>query len=368
MAAPVPNDAGASSLAKGSGNTFREERMVNRVRGVIAFALLGCFSTSAIEGIAAEAFYKGKTINFVVGVSPGGGYDAYTRLISRHIGKHIPGNPLTVVTNMPGAGTLVATQHVYNAKPDGLTIVNWNGMFALHQQLGDRRVQFDASKLEAIGSPVQQVQLCLIAKSTGINSLEEWIASRKTVKLGGLAPGTNISDTARLLAMALNVPLHVVDGYKGGAEIRLAIDSAELDGVCGLPWAIAKASWGRQLDNLNIVLQASSASHAELPKVPQAIGYAKTEDARQLIKVGIHDVSKILQIYSLPPKTTRDRVQSLRQAFIDTMKDEEFLTEARKSKIDIDPTSGEEVSEIMASFEKLPPALLPKLRTVLSPK
>jgi hypothetical protein len=240
-------------------------------------------------------------------------------------------------------------------------------MFALHQHLGVQRVQFDASKLEAIGSPVQQVQLCLIAKSTGINSLEEWIASRKTVKLGGLAPGTNISDTARILAMALNTPLHVVDGYKGGAEIRLAIDSAELEGVCGLPWAIAKASWGKQLDNLNIVLQASSMSHPELPKVPQAIRYAKTEDARQLIKVGIHDVSKILQIYSLPPKTPRDRVQSLRQAFIDTMKDEEFLVEAKKSKIDIDPTSGEEVSEIMTSFEKLPPAVLPKLRKVLSP-
>ena len=342
--------------------------MTERIRGLIVSTLLGYFSIPAIESLAAEPFYKGKTVNFIVGVSPGGGYDAYTRLIARHVSKHISGNPQTIVHNMPGAGTLVAANQVYNAKPDGLTIVNWNGMFALHRHLGLKGVEFDLAKFESIGSPVGQVQLCLLTKSSGIDSVEKWMNSQKTMKLGGLAPGTNISDTARILSIALKLPIHVVDGYKGGAEIRLAIDSGELEGVCGLPWAIAKASWEKQLANLNVVLQASSMSHPELPNVPQAIRFAKNEEARQLIKVGIHDVSKILQIYSMPPKTPKDRVLNLQRAFLDTMKDDEFLAEARKSKVDIDPTPGEEVAEIMASFEKLPAALLPKLKEVLLPR
>ena len=333
--------------------------MTNKIRCLIVFTVLGCFSSPAFDSLAAEPFYKGKTINFVVGVSPGGGFDAYTRLIARHFSKHIPGNPQTLVQNMPGAGTLVAANHVYRAKPDGLTIVNWNGMFALHQHLGLKGVQFDAAKFESVGSPVGQVKLCLISKSSAIDSVEKWMASQKPIKLGGLAPGTNISDTARILAAALNLPLQVVDGYPGGAEIRLAIDSGELEGVCGLPWAIAKASWEKQLANLNIILQVSSTSHPELPGVPQAIRFAKNDDARQLIKIGIHDASKILQIYSMPPKTPKDRVQSLQRAFLDTMKDDEFLAEAKKSKVDIDPTRGEEVAQIMTSFAKLPAALLP---------
>jgi len=317
----------------------------------------------------AQEFYKDKAVRFVVAYAAGGGYDTYTRLIARHISKHIPGQPSAIVENKTGAGGLIAVNFLYNqAKPDGLTIGNWNGMLGLQQHLGLSGVEYDAPKFESIGAPVRQSQTCLITNASGITSVEKWMASKKPVKLGGLGPGTTPSDMARVLSAALGLPMQLVEGYKGGADVRLALDSDELEGMCGLAWEIAKATWSKQLEYMTVVVQAMPKAHPDLPKVPLAINFAKSEEARQLIHVGLHDVSTVVQIYTAPPGTPKDRVQILRKAFQDTLKDPEFLAEAKKARLELDPISAEEVAEIIAGFAKLPLALLGKLKDILLPK
>lgn len=318
---------------------------------------------------AQESFYKGKTLQFIVGYAAGGGYDTYTRLIARHIGRHIAGNPLTVVENRTGAGGLIAVNFLYNqAKPDGLTIGNWNGMLALQQKLGLSGAQFDGQKFEAVGAPINQNQVCVLAKKSGIQTMHDWLVSSRPIKLGGLGPGTSPSDMARILEAALALPIQLVEGYKGGAEVRLAFDSGEVEGMCGLAWEIAKSTWRKQLDDANILVQGVEKPHPELLAVPLAIDFAKNADARELIRIGIHQVSKVLQIYSLPPGTSIERVKIIRRAFEQTLKDPAFLAEARKSQLDISWTSGEDVDNIIASFAKLSPAISSKLKDVLLPE
>ena len=344
--------------------------MIRHLWFLMVFSLASfILSLESKDSSAQERFYKDKTIHFIVAYAAGGGYDTYTRLIAKHISKHIPGSPSTIVENKTGAGGLIAVNFLYNqAKPDGLTIGNWNGMLGLQQHLGLSGVQFDAPRFESIGAPVRQNQTCLISKASGITSLEKWIASKKPVKLGGLGPGTTPSDMARVLSAALGLPMQLVEGYKGGAEVRLALDSGELEGMCGLAWEIAKATWRKQLEYMSVVAQAVPKAHPDLPNVPLAIDFAKSDEARQLIRVGLHDVSTVVQIYTVPPGTPRDRVQLLRKAFQDTLKDPEFLAEARKAQLDVDPVSADEVAEIISGFAKLPPSLLGRLKEILLPK
>lgn len=317
----------------------------------------------------AEEFYSNKSIRFIVAYSAGGNYDIYTRAIARHFGKHIPGHPSTIVENMTGAGGLIGVNFLYQAKPDGLTVGNWNAALALQQYLGLRGVEFDAPKFESIGAPSKQSATCAIAKATGITNMEQWMSSKRPLKLGGFGPGSAPSDMARVLSVALGLPIKLVEGYKGGADIRLAIDSGELEGMCGIAWEIFRsATWRKQLESMTVVLLAMPNAHPEIPKVPLAINFAKSDEARQLIRVALHDVSKVVQIYTAPPGTPKDRVNILRKALQDTLQDPEFQAEAKKAQLDIDPVSGEEVAEVIAGFGKLSPSLRDKLKDILLPK
>jgi tripartite-type tricarboxylate transporter receptor subunit TctC len=317
----------------------------------------------------AEEFYGNKSIRFIVAYSAGGNYDIYTRSIARHFGKHIPGHPSTIVENKTGAGGLVGVNFLYQAKPDGLTLGNWNAALALQQYLGLSGVEFDAPKFESIGAPSRQSATCGLTKASGITSLEQWMTAKRPLKLGGFGPGSAPSDMARVLSVALGLPLQLVEGYKGGADVRLALDSGELEGMCGIAWEIFRsATWRKQLESMTVVLLAMPKAHPEIPKVPLAINFAKSDEARQLIRVALHDVSKVVQIYTAPPGTPKDRVKILRNAFQETLKDPEFQAEANKAQLDLDPVSGEEVAEIISGFGHLPPSLLNKLKDILLPK
>ena len=335
---------------------------------VLVFAM--AMTIMEVHGaLAQEPFYKGKVIRLIEAYSAGGGYDTYARLIARHMGKHIPGNPGVVVENMTGAGGLIAVNYVYNrAEPDGLTLANWNGALALQQYFGQAAIQFDAPKFEWLGSPVRPTPICMVANSTGVMSLREWSDTKKPVKLGGMAPGTSLSDDARVLKAALGLPLQLVEGYQGGAAVRLAINQGELDGACGLGWETQKVTWQKEFEFMNVVLQVGRKAHPDLPKVPLVSEFAKTEEARQLIKIGIQDLSTLGHSYTLPPKTRKDRVAILKKAFEATMRDRDLLAEARNSKIIINPTPGEDLEEIVSSFAQLSPEILTKLKDNLLPK
>lgn len=336
-------------------------------RLIVIFTIGFMLSVGPARLSAQEPFYKGKVIRIIVGFAAGGGFDTYSRAIARHMGKHIPGNPTVIVENMTGAGSLIAANHVYKvAKPDGLTIGNFGGGLFMQQLKGGPGIEFDARNFEFLGVPVQDTRTCALTRASGITSMESWFASKRPVKLGGTAPGDLVYDAPKILQAALGLPIHLVSGYKGTAAIRLAAESGELDGACW-GWDSIKVTWARALQagEAVVVLQMVSKPHPDLPKVPLAIKFAKTEEARQLIEAGITIPAITNRPYVLPPGTPKDRVQTLRRAFAETLKDPEFLAEAKKAKLDIDPLSGEEVQKMVAAMFKLSPALVAKLREAL---
>jgi tripartite-type tricarboxylate transporter receptor subunit TctC len=326
------------------------------------------FVLTALAGHAAAPFYEGKTMRIIVGAAPGGGFDTYSRAIARHMGKYIPGNPTIIVENMPGAGFIVAVNHLYRvAKPDGLTIENWIGTLVLAQAVGRKGLEFDVNSFEYIGSPVRNHDTCVFAKASGITSFDRWMAASTPVKLGSTPPGATTYENSMILKETLRLPIQVVAGYKGTSEVRVAAEAGEVAGLCGLSWASAKSTWRKGLESGEavVVLQNAPKPHPELPNVPLAIDQAKTAEAKKLIQVGIHDASTITYLYSLPPKTPKDRVQTLRKAFADTMNDPEFLAEAKKANLDLEPVAGEEVEKTVATFFKLDSSTANKLREIL---
>lgn len=325
------------------------------------------FLFAAAAHTSTHEFYKGKTLRIIVGASAGGGFDTYTRVIARHIGKHLPGNPAVIVQNMPGAGQLIAANHVYKvAKPDGLTMGNFIGGLLLRQILGQPGIEFDALKFEYVGVPLKDTWICTLTKASGITSMEKWLGSKTPVKLGGTGPGANTDDVPAILKAALGLPIQLVTGYKGTAEIRLAAESGELAGGCW-SWDSTRATWGKALESgdVAVVVQMTTEPHPELPKVPLAINFAKSEDERRLIQSGTVDPAAMNRLYVLPPGTSKEIVQLVRKAFMDTLSDPEFKADAKKSKLDVEPMSGEELAKTVAGLFKLNPALVARLKEAL---
>lgn len=318
----------------------------------------------------ADDFYKGKVIRVIVGGSAGGGFDIYTRAMARHMGKHIPGNPTLVVENMTGAGTLIAAKYLHgSARPDGLSFGIFNGALILGRALGMKGIDFDMRELEFLGVPVQDSTVCALRKESGVTDVKQWLASKTPLKLGGLSPGNSTSDVARIIGVALGLPVQLVEGYKGTNEIRLAADAGELHGACWA-WETLKVAWSKAIPagDVNIVLQVTAKRLPDLPNVPMALDLAKSEEARQLLQAGAIDPAAIVRVYVTTPKTPKDRLEILRKAFADTLKDPEFVAEAKKANLDINPLSGEEVKKIVDGLFKLSPAMVAKLANILAVK
>lgn len=339
-----------------------EQMLRNSAIVILAAVLLGSGQASA-----QEPFFKGKTVRIVVGFAAGGGFDTYSRAMARYWGRHIPGNPSIIVENMAGAGSLIAANHVYKAaRPDGLTIGNFGGGLFMQQLKGGAGIEFDARKFEFLGVPVQDNRSCAFTKASGITSMERWMAAKTPVKVGATAPGDLVHDGPKILQAALGLPIHLVSGYKGTADIRLAAEAGELAGGCW-GWDSIKATWSRALESGDavMVVQMVSKPHPDLPKVPLAISYAKSDDARQLIEAGVTIPAITNRPYVVTPGTPKDRVEMLRKAFDATMKDPEFVADAKKSRIDLEPIGGVEVQKMVGDMFNLSPALIAKLRDAL---
>ncbi len=319
------------------------------------------------DTLAQDSFFKGKTIRIIVGLSPGGGYDTYSRLVARHLGKHLAGNPTVIVENMPGAASLIAANHLYKvARADGLTIGHFLGGLFMQQLLEKPGIEFDARKFEYIGVPAQDHFVLALSRAAGVTSAEQWMASKRIVKIGGVGTGSPTDDIPRILVATIGLPVQLVTGYKGTAEVRLAFNSGEVNGVCNA-WESLRATWRKELDagEVNLVLQASGRSHPDMAKIPLAISFARTDEARRLIEAGVHSVPPTARPYVLPPGTPKDRVEILRRAFMDTMKDPELLAEAQKAKLDINPADGKELERSVRDLFALEPALVARLKEIL---
>jgi tripartite-type tricarboxylate transporter receptor subunit TctC len=319
---------------------------------------------------AADDFYRGKTIRVIVGGSAGGGFDIYTRAMARHMGKHIPGNPTLVVENMTGAGTFIAAKYVHSSvKPDGLSIGMFNGGLVLGRVLGMKGIDVDFRDFEFLGVPVQDNPVCAVRRDSGVTTIDQWFASKTPIKLGGLSPGNSTSDVPRILMASLNLPIQLVEGYKGTNEVRLAADSGEVHGGCWA-WETLKVAWANALPagEVNVLLQVSAKKQPDLPKVPLALDLAKTEEARVLLKAGVIDPAAIVRMYVTTPRTPKERLQLLHDAFAKTLVDPEFVAEAKKSTLDINPLTGAEVKKVVDDLFKLPAATKSKLANVLAVK
>jgi tripartite-type tricarboxylate transporter receptor subunit TctC len=345
--------------------------MSGRMRGArsrlacLSFLLLLFGGTPAAS--PQDDFYRGKTIRIVVGYSAGGGFDTYSRAIARRLAKHIPGKPAVIVENMPGAAGLVAANSIYRAgRPDGLTIVNFQGTQVMGQILGREGVEFDARKFEWVGAPTRENAVCALTRASGITSAQQWASSPTPVKLGSVAPGGATHDVPRVLQGALGLPIHLVRGYKGTAEIRLAAQSGEVSGSCW-PWESLRPTWRQALDagEATVVLQVTEKPRPDLPGVPLALGLARNDEARQLIRAGVIVPTTVSRLYAMPPATPADRVRLLRAAFLKTLSDPEFVNDARQAQLDIDPISGEDVTRLIGELFRMPPSVLTKLKELL---
>jgi len=337
------------------------------IKPLLVAIVVACLNATTAR---ADDFYKGKTIRVIVGGSAGGGFDIYTRAMARHMGKHIAGNPAMIVENMTGAGTLIAAKYLHSsAKPDGLSFGLFNGALILSGALGNKSIDFDMRELEFLGVPVQDSTVCALRKESGVTNMDQWFAAKTPIKLGGLSPGNSTSDVARIIMAALNLPVQLVEGYKGTNEIRLAADAGELHGACWA-WETLRTAWSKAIPagEVNVVLQVTAKKIPELPNVPMSLDLAKTDEARQILRAGAIDPAAIVRVYVTSPRTPKDRLQTLRSAFAKTLTDAEFIAEAKKATLDINPLTGEEVKKIVDELFKLTPSMRTKLAGILAPK
>jgi tripartite-type tricarboxylate transporter receptor subunit TctC len=320
----------------------------------LVLALLFTAWTRAI----AEDFYNGKTVRFVVGSAPGGGYDTYTRMIARHIGRYIPGSPATVVENMDGAGGLIAANYLYKrAAPDGQTIAVFNNANIVQKGLGDPRINIDFRKLGWIGAPSVGAPMCMIMGFTGLKTLDNVLKSTKPLKMGANRAGSTGHDLPLILNQALGTKFEVISGYSGTSKIRVALQSRELDGFCS------------QWESMRVTARAMLDAEGDNKLIPYVMS-EKWEDPEvrslPLFKDVIKDPKKFA-IYkawadqmdfqrplSLPPGTPKERLEILRKALADVLKDKTLLKEAKKAKLVITYVSGEKAAKLVDEILSMP--------------
>ena len=315
----------------------------------------------------AAPFYQGKTLRINVGTSPGGGFDLWARVVGRHLGKHIPGNPAVLVENIPGAGHLIMTnQFAKTVKPDGLTIAHINGGLILAQMLGEPGYDFDPQKFIYLGAVNKENAVTVLSKKTGITSVEKWRASKVPVQLGGTAPGNSADNQARLAKIVLGLPAQIVTGYKGTLDCLVAIDSGELDGTPA-SWDTVRINRRKALEtgDLVIVLQLVAKPIKAIAKVPRFYDAATTDEQKKIIEIVSHQFNDYSRPYAAPPGTPMDRVDILRKALKEMTSDKEFLAELEKSQFNLDYTSAEELTAAVAASTKQDAAMKAKLREVL---
>jgi tripartite-type tricarboxylate transporter receptor subunit TctC len=338
-------------------------------KALATLAVIVALSLAGSVAAHAQEFYRGKTITFVVGAAPGGSLDIYSRLVGRYLGQYVPGHPTVVVENMPGAGSLVAANHVYNlTKPDGLTVGGFAAAVVLQQVMGNEAAKLDGRKFGWIGSPLTYHSICVVRKESGITSIEDWLHAKQPPIVGGMGPGAGPTDTPRILNAAIGLPLKLVNGYRGGAAVRLALERGEIEGYCG-SWQDVKRVWQAQVRSgeYKVVIQMSDKADPELRHVPLAVHFAKSEEAKQLINVD-DTVHGYEFVYATTPGTAPERVQLLRTAFMRALRSPALVAEAQKARIEIDPVDGGMVAKKLDALYDLPASTVAKLKQILVPK
>ena len=328
-------------------------------------ALAALLASPALAQDTVAAFYKGKQVNIFIGSSAGGGYDTYARLIGRHLGRHIPGNPVVVPSNMPGAASNIAAAYVYNvAAKDGTAIGAVQTAAVLDPLFADKaRLKHDSSKFIYLGSATVDYYICILRGDAGVKDFKD-VLTREVI-MGASQPGTSTYDFPVLLNNAAGAKFRIVSGYKGTREITLAIEKGEVQGLCGFSWSSLSAQHPDWLRTgfIRVLVQENEKGHPDVNKlgVPHATDFAKSPQDRQIMDL-IYSSEIFGRPYVLPPGVPAERVAALRKAFLDTLRDPDLLAEGQKLGLDLDPIAGEELQKIAEKIYATPPDIVERAK------
>jgi tripartite-type tricarboxylate transporter receptor subunit TctC len=332
--------------------------MLSLMCRIVAAALLA--TNTSVQAQTPAEFYKGKSIEVYVGTSVGGGYDAYTRILSRHMGRHIPGNPVLVPKNMAGGGGIRLANYLFNAAPkDGLVFGTFNRGVGFEPLLGNKSAQFDATKFEWIGSTNDEVSICVAWHTTGIERYQQ-VLERELV-VGASGTGADTYQFPKIANGVLGTKFKIVTGYPGGNDIDLAMERHEVQGRCGWSWSSAKATHPTWLPEkkFNMLFQMGLSKHPELPDVPLIMDLAKSDEDRAIFKL-IFGRQVMAWPFAVPPGVPRDRVDMLRQAFTATMQDKEFLADTAKAKFEVRAVTGLHIQSLVHEIYATPAPVVRK--------
>ena len=342
--------------------------MTSRTALVLAALAVTAYAPAAAQDAA--GFFAGKTVTVNIGSSTGGGLDTYGRLVTRHLGKHIPGNPTVIAANVPGAGGNIVAGRLYNVAPkDGTQIaVTFPSVLveALLSETG--RKDFDANKFNYIGNAHAEVLVCVMRTDAPVQKPEDLL--EKEVLIGATAPGSTTADFPAMTNGILGTKMKIIAGYKGSREVTLAVEKGEVQGICGLGWSTVKVQNPDVLTGKSyarVFAKEDMDGHRELNAigVPLMIALAKSEEDRQAMQM-FYAQNAFARPFILPPGVPADRVAALRKAFEATMKDPELLAEAEKMRIDVDASTGEEVQALVAKMYETPPAVIERVKKAMA--
>jgi tripartite-type tricarboxylate transporter receptor subunit TctC len=336
--------------------------------GGFALSLLVILSPSVTRAEDAATFYKGKTVELYIGYSVGGGYDLYGRVLARHLGRHIPGNPTVVPKNMEGAGSLRLANWLYRVAPkDGSVIGTIGRGTAFDPVLGEPGAQFDGTKFTWIGSANDEVSVCVAWQSAGVQSFDDLRSNEITV--GGTGVSADTDQFPRIINGVLGTKMRIVSGYPGGNDVALAMERGEVQGRCGWSWSSVKSTHGAWVKDrkITVLVQLSLNRHADLGNVPVVADLAKTDEQRQILKL-IFARQTMGRPYLAPPGIPADRAEVLRKAFMETMQDKDYLADAEKSQLEINPVSGEKVQALVQEVYATPSEIAKKAAAMLQVK
>ena len=315
--------------------------------------LLAAPSAFAADDVA--SFYKGRTVTIDIGYSAGGGYDLYARTLARHLGDHIPGKPNVVPQNMPGAGSLKVVNYLANIAPkDGTVIATFARGMAMEPLFDKTGIEFDAQKLNWIGSITNEVSICAFRSDSGIKTWQDMLTKSYTV--GGTGSGSDTDVFPDVLRHMFHMKIKLVTGYPGGSDVLLAMQRGEVNGRCGWSWSsVVSTKYALyQKKEITVPVQLALKKHPDLPDVPLVMDMTKDPKERAALKL-IFGRQSVARPYATAPGVPADRVAALRKAFDDTMKDPAFLSDAEKTKLEVQPVSGEEVQELVTEIYQSSP-------------
>jgi len=334
-------------------------------RAALALGILTALATPARAADVAD-FYKGRNVNLIIGYSVGGGYDLYGRVLARHLGRHIPGNPTVVPQNMPGAGSLKSVMYLYTAAPkDGSVIGTFGRTEAVAPLLTPDEAKFDATKFNWLGSVTSETSTCVTWHTSKVKTWDDALKTQFT--LAGEGAGADPDVFGRLIKNVFGAKVKLVSGYPGTNDASLAVERGEVDGECGLSWGTLQARHQDWLKNnsVNIIIQAALKKEPKLPDVPFIMDLAKAPEQQQVLKVILTGQS-MARPYTAPPGIPADRVAALRKAFDDTMKDPEFLAETQRGRMEVNPITGAELQALLKDVYATPKDVIAKASHAIS--